>query len=225
MKKKVRIKIFIIIMLVVIICLLILSNLNKKNTNIQQQKNNKQQLGEITENNTYVGFQEHLSEVEEKEQKLLLFKTEIAKAITEKGVATSNEADATTMSNNIRSILGSKSGGLKMDYLCISGTSGASGGIIESSINTENCSRITATLKIVNARQYGYSGAKTGWIQIYFADAEGNIIVDWSPTTNSGSALNNLEYSVDVDISAYDSINWVCRTLDGNAEWYDLTIE
>lgn len=103
MKKKINAKTVIIIILIGIICLLILSNLNQRNTNIQQQENNKKQLGETTEN-AYVEIQTHLSEVSKQEEKLLSFKSVIANAITEKGIETSEDADATTMASNIKNI-------------------------------------------------------------------------------------------------------------------------
>ena len=115
MKKKISAKTVIIIILIGIICLLILSNLNQRNTNIQQQENNKKQLGETTDN-VYVEIETHLSEVNTQEQKLISFKSTIANAITEKGVETAEDADATTMANNIKGISSFNSNEVKVTY-------------------------------------------------------------------------------------------------------------
>jgi len=109
MNRKISSKMLIIIVLIAIICILILIDLNKKNTNIEQQEISKEQLGETTQDNAYVGMQTHLSEVNEKEQKLVSFKREIASAITDVGIVTTENADATTMASNIRSLSGASS--------------------------------------------------------------------------------------------------------------------
>lgn len=223
MKKKVRIKIFIIIMLVVIICLLILSNLNKKNTNIQQQKNNKQQLGEITENNTYVGFQEHLSEVEEKEQKLLLFKTEIAKAITEKGVATSNEADATTMANNIKRLSESKSSKpLVIPTLSTAGN-GSAGGVYNLSFDITDCGYSSISIDSIAFEKYVY--AKSVVVKVSVSTASGTTyLLDHNGSTNT---ISNFSATIPVDATllTFESYSNATSDSDRSIVWTNIVVE
>ena len=102
--KKIDVKIVIIIVLIGIIITLIMINLNNKNNNIKQQLIEKEQLGETTEDDTYVSMERHTLEVHEKEQKLVSFKSAIANTITELGVETSQEADENVMSSNIRTL-------------------------------------------------------------------------------------------------------------------------
>ena len=112
--RKISIKTIIILIMVVIIIALVMMNLNNKNNNIEQQLIQKEQLGEITEDSSYVKMQTHLSEVKEEEQKLISFKSAIASAITDMGIKTEVNADANTMANNIRNI--STSNDLELPY-------------------------------------------------------------------------------------------------------------
>lgn len=106
--KKINIKTISLIVLIGLVISLIFIILNTKNKNIIQQEFIKEQLGE-TSDNTYVDIQTHLSEVNDKEQKLISFKSTIANAITDMGVETSEDADASTMVDNIRNLLSAKS--------------------------------------------------------------------------------------------------------------------
>ena len=104
-----RIKLTILILMLVIIILIgIIKNTNTSNMINIHEKNKGQQLDETTEDNSYVKMQTHLSEVKEKEEKLLSFKNTIANAITDTGITTSKEADAETMASNIANILKEK---------------------------------------------------------------------------------------------------------------------
>ena len=92
------------IILIGVIVILIFNNLNLKNKNIEKEKIIKEQLEETTEDNAYILIQKHISEVQDKEQKLVSFKSVIARAITDMGIVTSENADANTMASNIKSI-------------------------------------------------------------------------------------------------------------------------
>ena len=101
---KINIKTVIIVILIGIISYLIMMNLNNKNNSIEQQLIKKEQLGETTQDNAYIELRKHTLEVQEEEQKLLSFKSAISSAITEMGIETSENADETTMANNIKNI-------------------------------------------------------------------------------------------------------------------------
>ena len=116
--------------------------------------------------------------------------------------------------------------GLKIKYMKIQGVSGNTGGIMDSEINTKYCTKISGTLKLVNCVQYGYTGKDTGWLAIYFANAATDTIIqDYTITTNHAQSVKyNETYTLNINISAYDSIKLVCRTIEGYTEWFDLTI-
>ena len=106
MKKDNKFKVLFIISIVIIIILIGVIIIQIKNTEIRKQKILKQQLEETTTDNAYVLMEKHTSEVEEKEQKLISFKSTIANAITDLGVETEVNADVDTMVSNIRTLLG-----------------------------------------------------------------------------------------------------------------------
>ena len=108
--KTINLKIIRTIVVIVIIISIFSVIRNMKNKSIVGQEIAKKQLGETTIDNAYVLMETHTSEVQEKEQKLVSFKSAIASAITEKGVETASNADETTMVNNIKSIPYSEGG-------------------------------------------------------------------------------------------------------------------
>ena len=114
MKKKEKVYITIAILIIVIFIGIIINDSN--NTINRDKYNTTKQLG-LTTDNAYVGMQKHLSEVKEEEQKLVSFKSVIANAITEVGVETAVNADATTMASNIRSISGTSIAKIEDDIL------------------------------------------------------------------------------------------------------------
>ena len=92
-----------IIVLITIICILIAIKVGNKNI-IQKQLEETQKLTATSEENSYITTEDHLAEVNASVAKLVEFKREIANAITDVGVATAENADATTMASNIRSL-------------------------------------------------------------------------------------------------------------------------
>lgn len=103
--KKISIKNIIIIVLIGIIIALILINLDNKNSNIEKTETSKEQL-ETTSDNTYVSMSKHLLEVNEKEEKLLSFKTQIANYIKSKNVNNfETTGDASVYINSFEEVL------------------------------------------------------------------------------------------------------------------------
>ena len=103
MKKFQKLILGIILVLLIIIALLIGISIGNRNT-IQKQLEETQKLTATSEENSYITTADHLAEVNASVAKLTEFKKEIASAITDVGVATAENADATTMSSNIRSL-------------------------------------------------------------------------------------------------------------------------
>ena len=114
-----------LIFIVSIISFFIGMNIQNKNT-IQKQLKEVEKLAETSEENSYITTADHLSEVNASVAKLTAFKKEIASAISDMGVATAENADATTMSNNIRS-LSEASSTNKVSYGTINGGSSVTG--------------------------------------------------------------------------------------------------
>lgn len=95
----------IILSIAIFILIGVIINISNINKEIKKQQESKSlQLGETTSDNAYVDLQTHLSEVKIQEQKLISFKNDIATAITEMGIETSENASSATMSNNIKNI-------------------------------------------------------------------------------------------------------------------------
>ena len=98
----------IILVLLMIITLLIGISIGNKNI-IQKQLEETQKLTATSDENSYITTENHLAEINSSVAKLTAFKKEIASAITEMGVVTAENADATTMASNIKSLSGNSS--------------------------------------------------------------------------------------------------------------------
>ena len=106
-KNKKIVLIILLIFIVAIISFFIGTNVINKSI-IRNRSKEAEKLTETNQNNSYITTEDHLAELNASVVKLTEFKKEIASAITEMGVATAENADATTMASNIRSISGSQ---------------------------------------------------------------------------------------------------------------------
>ena len=80
--------------------------LNVKNENIEGQKIVKEQLEETTANSSYIALSTHMNELDDKEEKLLSFKTQISDYIAEVGgVKPEYTADISTFGESIKGIV------------------------------------------------------------------------------------------------------------------------
>ena len=104
--KKINIKTITIIVLIGIIISLIFTILNMKNKNIIEPKIEKEQLEELAANNAYIALSTHMNELDDKEDKLLSFKTQISDYIGEAGgVKPEYTADTVTFGESIKGIV------------------------------------------------------------------------------------------------------------------------
>ena len=170
----------IILIITIAILIGIVINSLKANEILSNNEINKEQLGETISDNAYIDAQLHFKELKDEQEKLLLFKSSIATAITNEGIATSSSDTSLTMASNISNILKTKT-------TLNSDVAATPDNISEGKQAWVNGELITGTNQNANKNYYPFSINISGGIY--------KQTISGSTTVNTGN-INTSEYTI-----------------------------